>query len=206
MRPGSIVAWVAGFLLYEWLYQPTDLGFWSDWLEPSADARRTRSARRFPSFALAFALMGAARPGRSARVARARHRVIATVLTVDGAFGVDLETEEVVDAEPGEPGETRRGRAAARRRRRPLRLDGGRGARPRPPVVVSHDAGSTWREAGGGLPPGKAVAVSPTTIRTSSSTRPATACMCRATAAASGRALDARAARDRGLGLTGTDR
>src|SRR5437867_3357301 len=31
-RPGLIVAWVAGFLLYEWLYQPTDLGFWSDWL------------------------------------------------------------------------------------------------------------------------------------------------------------------------------
>lgn len=31
----------------------------------------------------------------------------------------------------------------------------------RPPLVVSHDAGSTWREAGHGLPPGRAVAVSP---------------------------------------------
>jgi hypothetical protein len=30
----------------------------------------------------------------------------------------------------------------------------------RPPLVVSHDAGTTWHEAGGGLPPGRAVAVS----------------------------------------------
>ena len=29
-RLGPIVAWAAGFLLYEWLYQPADLGFWSD--------------------------------------------------------------------------------------------------------------------------------------------------------------------------------
>lgn len=31
----------------------------------------------------------------------------------------------------------------------------------RPPLVVSSDAGSTWREAGGGLPAGFAVAVHP---------------------------------------------
>jgi len=31
----------------------------------------------------------------------------------------------------------------------------------RPPLVVSHDAGATWRETGHGLPPGRAVAVSP---------------------------------------------
>lgn len=31
----------------------------------------------------------------------------------------------------------------------------------RPPLVVSDDAGLTWREAGGGLPPGRAVAISP---------------------------------------------
>lgn len=31
----------------------------------------------------------------------------------------------------------------------------------RPPLVVSHDGGATWREAGGGLPPGVAVAISP---------------------------------------------
>jgi hypothetical protein len=29
----------------------------------------------------------------------------------------------------------------------------------KPPLVVSHDAGITWRETGGGLPPGRAVAV-----------------------------------------------
>ena len=31
----------------------------------------------------------------------------------------------------------------------------------RPPLVVSHDAGGTWREAGGGLPRGRAIAISP---------------------------------------------
>jgi pseudouridine-5'-phosphate glycosidase len=30
----------------------------------------------------------------------------------------------------------------------------------RPPLVVSYDAGATWHEAGGGLPPGRAVAIS----------------------------------------------
>ena len=31
----------------------------------------------------------------------------------------------------------------------------------RPPLLVSNDSGSTWREAGGGLPPGFAVAIDP---------------------------------------------
>jgi hypothetical protein len=30
----------------------------------------------------------------------------------------------------------------------------------RPPLVVSHDAGRTWTEAGGGLPPGRGLAIS----------------------------------------------
>jgi hypothetical protein len=30
----------------------------------------------------------------------------------------------------------------------------------RPPLLVSHDAGTTWRESGRGLPPGRALAVS----------------------------------------------
>jgi len=29
----------------------------------------------------------------------------------------------------------------------------------RPPLAVSHDAGSSWHEAGGGLPPGRAIAI-----------------------------------------------
>ena len=29
------------------------------------------------------------------------------------------------------------------------------------PLMISHDAGATWREAGGGLPPGRAVWISP---------------------------------------------
>ena len=31
----------------------------------------------------------------------------------------------------------------------------------RPPLIVSNDAGRTWRETGGGLPPGRAVAIHP---------------------------------------------
>ena len=29
----------------------------------------------------------------------------------------------------------------------------------RPPLAVSNDAGRTWRESGGGLPPGRGVAI-----------------------------------------------
>ncbi|MGZ8694821.1 MAG: hypothetical protein ACXWYS_05220 [Gaiellaceae bacterium] len=85
--------------------------------------------------------------------------MIATVLTVDGAFGVDLDTEEVVEAQPGGPEdapvvELPRLVAAARSGSTVVAvLD------RRPPVAVSHDAGTTWREAGGGLPPGRAVAL-----------------------------------------------
>lgn len=32
----------------------------------------------------------------------------------------------------------------------------------RPPLVISRDGGSTWREAGAGLPPGHAIAIAPT--------------------------------------------
>lgn len=31
----------------------------------------------------------------------------------------------------------------------------------RPPLLISNDAGRTWREAGGGLPPGRGVAIHP---------------------------------------------
>lgn len=85
----------------------------------------------------------------------------AVVQTDFGAFAVDLETEEVEpsDVEP----------AAAE----PLNLSLPRVVAAaavgstivavvdrKPPLVVSHDAGVTWRESGGGLPAGRAVAIS----------------------------------------------
>jgi hypothetical protein len=78
-----------------------------------------------------------------------------------GAFAVDLETEEVDPAGPVDVRITE-----------PLNLSLPRVVAAaavgstivavvdrKPPLVVSHDAGITWRETGGGLPPGKAVAV-----------------------------------------------
>jgi putative hydroxymethylpyrimidine transporter CytX len=56
VRVGSIVAWAAGFLLYEWLYQPADLGFWSDLLHHGAPSYQIGAS--LPSFALAFVLTG----------------------------------------------------------------------------------------------------------------------------------------------------
>jgi nucleobase:cation symporter-1, NCS1 family len=55
VRIGSFVAWVAGFLLYEWLYQPADLGFWSRLLEHLPTPSYQIGAS-LPSFALAFGL------------------------------------------------------------------------------------------------------------------------------------------------------
>ena len=83
----------------------------------------------------------------------------ALVRTADGTFEVDLETEEIV----GEAAEfdvtavtvelPRAVSAAASGATVVAVLD------RRPPLAVSNDAGSTWREAGGGLPPGFAVAI-----------------------------------------------
>src|SRR5436190_1346535 len=69
-RPGLILAWAAGFVLYEWLYQPTDLGFWSDWLSDLPTPSYQIGAS-LPSFALAFVLATIAGSLGSAR-ARAR--------------------------------------------------------------------------------------------------------------------------------------
>ena len=55
LKPGSIVAWATGFLVYEWLYQPADLGFWSRWLSdlPTPSYQIGASV---PSFVVAFVL------------------------------------------------------------------------------------------------------------------------------------------------------
>ena len=84
----------------------------------------------------------------------------AVVQTEYGVFAVDLETEEIepTDLEAGsEPPALTLPRvvtAAAEGSTIVAVVD------RKPPLLVSHDAGVTWRELGGGLPPGKAVAIS----------------------------------------------
>jgi hypothetical protein len=86
--------------------------------------------------------------------------MIALVQTVDGAFSVDLETDEVepwegeVEAAPAPPLNLPRVVAAAAAGSAVFAV-----VDTRPPLVVSHDAGTTWRESGRGLPPGVAVAI-----------------------------------------------
>jgi hypothetical protein len=85
--------------------------------------------------------------------------VNAAVRTVSGTYLVDLEAEEVV-------GETDDFDAAAVKVELPRVVAAAAAGATvaavvdrRPPVAVSHDAGSTWHEAGGGLPPGFAIAI-----------------------------------------------
>lgn len=85
----------------------------------------------------------------------------AVVQTEFGAFAVDLETEEVEpsafeppQSEPVELSLPRVVAAAAVGSTIVAVVD------RKPPLVVSHDAGVTWRESGGGLPAGRAVAIS----------------------------------------------
>jgi hypothetical protein len=83
----------------------------------------------------------------------------ALVMSAGGSFSVDLETEEIEPAPPFSPpaalevGLPRVVAAAASGSTVVAVVD------RRPPLVVSYDAGTTWQEAGGGLPPGRAVAI-----------------------------------------------
>jgi hypothetical protein len=85
--------------------------------------------------------------------------VNASVRTVSGTFVVDVETEEVLGS--GDEFETLRIPVEL------PRVVAAAGAGPtivavvdrRPPLAISNDAGATWREAGGGLPPGFAIAI-----------------------------------------------
>lgn len=83
----------------------------------------------------------------------------AAVRTAAGTFIVDLEEEEVLGTgEEFEPDtitvELPRVVAAAAVGSTIVAV-----VDRRPPLAISNDAGSTWREAGGGLPPGFAVAI-----------------------------------------------
>ena len=71
-RPGPVLAWLAGFFVYEWLYQPADLGFWSRWLSHLWTPTYQIGAS-VPSFVVDFLLTTAAVWLDSARAAaRAR--------------------------------------------------------------------------------------------------------------------------------------
>ena len=85
--------------------------------------------------------------------------MIALVGTVDGPFSVDLETAEIEPDEPFTPVPApqlnlpRVVAAAASGSTIVAVVDA------KPPLLVSHDAGTTWRDSGRGLPAGRAVAI-----------------------------------------------
>jgi hypothetical protein len=86
----------------------------------------------------------------------------ALVRTVEGVFRVDVEEERILEP-VDEPVDHERIELELPR----VVAASAAGATVvavvdrRPPLVVSHDAGITWNEAGGGLPPGFDVAVDP---------------------------------------------
>lgn len=88
--------------------------------------------------------------------------MIALVRTVEGTFAVDVD-DELVLGESDEQVEPERVELDL------PRLVGATASGPvvvalidrRPPLLVSGDGGATWREAGGGLPAGFAVALDP---------------------------------------------
>jgi hypothetical protein len=85
----------------------------------------------------------------------------AAVRTAGGTFEVDLDEEVVLGGAPDFDVQTAKAElprvvaAAATGSTVVAVVD------RRPPLAISNDAGSTWREAGGGLPPGFAIAVHP---------------------------------------------
>ena len=84
----------------------------------------------------------------------------ALVRTVDGVFEVDLDEDVVlgaadVEVEPEQVAVALPLLVAAAASGSTVIAVVDR----RPPLVISNDAGRTWRESGGGLPPGRAVAI-----------------------------------------------
>jgi hypothetical protein len=88
--------------------------------------------------------------------------VKALVQTVAGVFLVDVETEEVLDLGPAPGVESPPAPAVSLPRVLAAAAAGSTVVAlvdTRPPLMVSHDAGRTWRESGRGLPRGRAIAV-----------------------------------------------
>jgi hypothetical protein len=83
------------------------------------------------------------------------------VATVAGSFAVDLDTDEVepwsgeVSPPPAPVLNLPRVVAAAAMGATVVAV-----VDAKPPILVSHDSGSTWRDSGRGLPPGRAIAIS----------------------------------------------
>jgi photosystem II stability/assembly factor-like uncharacterized protein len=85
--------------------------------------------------------------------------VIALVATADGAFAVDLEDGTVLradafDPEPQPVLNLPRLVSAASAGATVVAV-----VAAKPPLLVSHDAGATWRASGRGLPAGRAIAI-----------------------------------------------
>jgi hypothetical protein len=91
--------------------------------------------------------------------------MIAVTTTVSGTFTVDLDTEEIepydgpLDTAPTPELSLPRVVAAAAAGSTIVAV-----VDAKPPMLVSHDAGITWRASGRGLPPGVAVAVDADTV------------------------------------------
>ena len=90
--------------------------------------------------------------------------MIAHVQTTHGLAVVDLDEEVVIELDPARTIEAVPGPALSL----PLVVASAAAGSTivavvgtKPPLVVSHDAGRTWRESGRGLPAGNAVAISP---------------------------------------------
>jgi hypothetical protein len=86
----------------------------------------------------------------------------AAVETAEGVYTVDVESEQIVDFVAGAELSV----SPAPRVELPLLVTAAAEGSTvvalldrRPPLAVSHDTGRTWREAGAGLPPGKAIAI-----------------------------------------------
>jgi hypothetical protein len=83
------------------------------------------------------------------------------ISTKGGSFSVDLETDEVeswdaeLDLPPAPILNLPRVTAAAAAGATVVAV-----VDAKPPLLISYDAGATWREAGRGLPEGRAVAIS----------------------------------------------
>ena len=84
----------------------------------------------------------------------------AAVKTVDGSWLIDLETDELLEADVDVP------EPVSVEVSLPLLVAAAATGSTvvavvdrRPPLAISNDAGRTWREAGGGLPKGTAIAI-----------------------------------------------